>query len=344
MFLAKALAAVGFSVYVVDPMTGDSWEPIKGVHVGGVPGWDRGIKGFRFLTHRIPSLWRTLKRTGAGLFYARGMGVLELVVLAFAKVSRAKFVFAVAADSELMGFMDRYHHFHEGNATFWDVISNVVPIEVAARILVRAADVVLVQHEHQAILAGQKAKKVVHLNNLVDPELLAVRPKQSSGNILLVGAISKRKGLRVLLPIIESVEHVVFEFVGTPQHVEGESVWNRLSGYPNVILHGQLPREQTLEKIATAKALLNVSEMEGFPNTFLEAWVLGTPVISLFVDPGGIIKRNHLGYVCDGDMEELVRLLQVGHYDVDTSHARKYVLDQHSPAKAVRLFTDLHKG
>jgi glycosyltransferase involved in cell wall biosynthesis len=99
-----------------------------------------------------------------------------------------------------------------------------------------------------------------------------------------------------------------------------------------------LRRADTLERIAGAKVLLNVSPAEGFPNTFLEAWALGTPVVSLSVDPAGVISRYGLGFVCGGDMEVLFRLLRSGVFTVDPARLSGYVRDHHSMVAAARLF------
>jgi glycosyltransferase involved in cell wall biosynthesis len=59
--------------------------------------------------------------------------------------------------------------------------------------------------------------------------------------------------------------------------------------------------------------LVNTSEMEGFSNTFIEAWMRGVPVLSLGVDPDDVLVRQGIGVKC-GSMDELVgavdRLLQ----------------------------------
>jgi len=59
-------------------------------------------------------------------------------------------------------------------------------------------------------------------------------------------------------------------------------------------------------QIANSKALISTSPMEGFPNIFIEAWACGIPVLSLSFDPGGVIKREQLGEVADGNLDKLI--------------------------------------
>jgi glycosyltransferase involved in cell wall biosynthesis len=62
-------------------------------------------------------------------------------------------------------------------------------------------------------------------------------------------------------------------------------------------------------QIANSKALVSTSPMEGFPNIFIEAWACGIPVLSLYFDPGGVIKREQLGEVAEGNLDQLINFM-----------------------------------
>jgi len=70
-----------------------------------------------------------------------------------------------------------------------------------------------------------------------------------------------------------------------------------------------LPYHATNRVFDRARVFVNTSEIEGFPNTFLQAWVRGVPVIS-FLDPDGVIRREGLGHAV-GSLDEMARAAQL---------------------------------
>ncbi len=57
-----------------------------------------------------------------------------------------------------------------------------------------------------------------------------------------------------------------------------------------------------------AKIFLNTSQIEGFPNTFLQAWVRSVPVVTFF-DPDSLVKQRQLGRTA-ADFDDMVDAIQ----------------------------------
>lgn len=91
--------------------------------------------------------------------------------------------------------------------------------------------------------------------------------------------------------------------------------------------------------------LVNTSSSEGFPITMLEAWSVGAPVVSLSVDPGGVIEREQLGKVSgaqDNLRRDVAALAQSATLNQQLGgNGLAYVRRQHS---AEAVYTALMQG
>lgn len=91
-----------------------------------------------------------------------------------------------------------------------------------------------------------------------------------------------------------------------------------------------------------ARVFVNTSKSEGFPQTFVQSVVCGTPIISLNVDPDNFISKYNCGIECRGDVHQLGRELGRVMNDHErwvelSRNALSYAQKNHNIEKSVRL-------
>lgn len=97
-----------------------------------------------------------------------------------------------------------------------------------------------------------------------------------------------------------------------------------------------------------AKVLVNTSEAEGFPNTFIHACQHATPILSLNVNPDGFLEEYNCGICCSNEFERLTDslnfMLVESRYIELGKNARKYVEQNHDIKKTVEEYKRLFRG
>lgn len=73
----------------------------------------------------------------------------------------------------------------------------------------------------------------------------------------------------------------------------------------NLRIVEHLPAHEVWDWLRRARVLVNTSRFEGFPNTFLQSAVSGVPIVSLEVDPDGMLARHGCGVCAGGEMRAM---------------------------------------
>jgi len=95
---------------------------------------------------------------------------------------------------------------------------------------------------------------------------------------------------------------------GTADKEYLQELHNRAAQVLNCRMTGPIPFEETSTLFSQAVLFVNTSkqEAEGLPNTFIQAMLAGTPILSLNHDPNGWISQHDLGYCANGNMDDFL--------------------------------------
>lgn len=167
----------------------------------------------------------------------------------------------------------------------------------------RSADVIAIQHGHQRTrLSPRLRNRAAHVPNLLCSIKVAARAlEETAFDAIWVAKIRPEKQLEHFLNLAAALPDLKFAVVGGFDPTVSEqlraSLEARLAGLENLAFLGPRRAEDVIALLIKSRVLVNTSRSEGFPNTMLEAWSVGVPVVSLLVDPGGVIEREQLGFV-----------------------------------------------
>jgi len=347
--LAKALARAGHEVVCIDYETSEDFITSDGIKVFMVRGWNNGIRGIRIITHRLPKLYLLLKNQKADIYYCRMRDFIHILAFGAARKARSKFILAMASDLDAMGFKMRLKYYYLPNkAGMWWLFSGILN-EIVHPWLLHKADFVFVQHEGQKQILIQKGIESVLLQNLIELTQPPVIGSTDRKDFIYVGWLDKRKGFGEFFELVKRSPLHTFKVIGPPRDETGYFYFEKLKSFQNVTLLGELNHSDTLYHIACSKALISTSPMEGFPNIFIEAWACGVPVLSLYVDPGDVIKREKLGEVAEGNLDVLkTKLDSIKKTEEFSDRCKSYVEQNHllntNRIKVIdNLFKDLMK-
>jgi len=344
--LAKALSKCGHEIVILDYQTSEDFVTVDGIKVIKINGKNNGIPIIGTFFKILPQFYRTLVDQQADIYYSRIRDFRHIIVYWAAKKIKAKFVLGIASDLDVLNFSMRLKYHYLANYTgLWGII-NGLGIEIVYPFLTRKSDMVLVQHAGQQTILNKKGITSKIFLNLFAPEKIPSIHKQNNNVFVHVGELQKRKGFIEFFEVVKKSPDHFFKVIGQPSGKSGFLYFEELKSLENSTLSGRLSHSQTMQEIANSTALISTSPMEGFPNIFLESWACGVPVLSLYVDPGGIIEKNDLGVVAHGKMDILLNALDtINQNDEFKSRSQAYVENNHVlNSKRIKEIDDLFCG
>jgi glycosyltransferase involved in cell wall biosynthesis len=339
--MARWFAANGHPVSMLTWDEGqDDGVEIDGVRVFKMCRKEAGIKGLRFLWPKWTSLIAAMKRADADVYYHNLADCATGQISLWCRRHGRRFVFSVSSDVQCKAELP--YQFQE---------------RILYRYGLRVADQVIVQTRRQwEMMQENFGRDSVVLpmpcpgpdeDDYRDSEL----KRNNSKRVLWIGRICAIKRLDRLMDVAEACPELNFDLVGPEDGTDySRDVCTRAKSIANITLHGPASRRNVPEFYKKAAVMCCTSDFEGFPNTFLEAWSYGLPIVTTF-DPDNLIAENSFGIVAQDELGLIDGLLtlcgspekrQKISQKVRQFYLKNYTVDSVMP-KYEEIFIDVSK-
>jgi glycosyltransferase involved in cell wall biosynthesis len=176
----------------------------------------------------------------------------------------------------------------------------------------RLADAVVAQHEGQRRMLSLRGIESVVIRNAF-PLPRPDSPRERDIDVLWVGRSESWKRPELFLDLAVALPNRNFLMICSPKESQKglfERVRQRADNLDNVAFLEGVPFAQSQDYFARAKVLVGTSEAEGFPNTYIQACIAGTPIVSYCVDPDGFISDTGAGIVANGSFDQFVQNIE----------------------------------
>jgi glycosyltransferase involved in cell wall biosynthesis len=234
-----------------------------------------------------------LKRADADVYYQSCAGTLTGLTARHCKKNNKKFVFRVASDADcipgeqLIGLWRDRKMYEYG---------------------LKRTDLILAQSQKQvALLESNYNLNSTCVNMVVEPPATGLETPEDI-DVLWVSNLFPLKRPEIVIQLAQALPQYRFAMIGGRRPGPGDyygGIVAKTRLVENLEFLGLVPYNRIADYFSRAKLFVNTSETEGFPNTFLQSWIHGTPVISFF-DPDDIIKKEGLGYSPE-NLKEMVQ-------------------------------------
>jgi len=331
--LAKELQRKGYKIYFITyAANSNEVKIVNGINI--IPVYNRRESNKLSYSRKIFLIWKKLKDVNADIYYYRAgsPGILSI----FCKLNKKKFIKSIATDAEVigksLGKKNRVIDFLLKFANWLDI---------------KLSNIVISQNDFQK----SELKRIFKVESIIIKNAFYIPPhvitNRNADSLLWVGNIRSVKQPSLFLEVAKHFPDYKFMMIGGIGENEElfRNIKNSVEKIPNLDFIGFVSHDKIFNYYKKAILLINTSKTEGFPNIFLEAWLCSIPVISLNVNPDGIISKYRLGYhskTFNQMLDDIKRLLNDKELlETLGENGRKYVEENHDIIKIADQYEDL---
>jgi glycosyltransferase involved in cell wall biosynthesis len=252
--------------------------------------WDEEVEGVKVHAfseepkHKLlKSYFRALRKADADIYHNRAATSITGLTALYTKVFGGKFVYTVAHEEEYS------EYFLENDLSFLREKSFLYGLKNADQIITLSKD----------MQKGLKDKMDIDSEVIYSgyPSREAPSWDEKENLVIWISRFVDWKRPEKFLELAEEtdLEGWKFALIGYGDEEYEEELKERSEDIENLEYIGKVEPGNDWGWYRRAKLLVNTSTKEGFPNTFIQAWMMGTPVASLGVDPDNLIENHKTG-------------------------------------------------
>jgi glycosyltransferase involved in cell wall biosynthesis len=286
-----------------------------------------------------PILLATLFRIRPDVIYQRSASAHTGIAALFSRMTGCKFVWHIANDRNLDGTYPQ-------RRTPWQAADFIEKKMMFFGM--RSADITIAQTKRQATMLranfGREATEVIPNFQPTPNERLE---KSTPARVLWIANWKKSKRPELFVRLASEMTtsgDIEFRMIGDVNVAElwQRELLKRARSVPRLSVLGALSQEQVNKELACAHLLVNTSAVEGFSNTFIQAWLREVPVAAMDADPDGQLECGGYGFYAHGSYETLKTQVSCAVNDLSTLRsigvrARTHALSHYTLANVSKV-------
>jgi len=236
-------------------------------------------------------IYRLIKSILPDIIYKRGVNYIAAIGAHYARLQKSRMILHISSQRNV----DK-SRYNSGVEVFLDFVNQNI-----AKYAIKNANKIICQAQYQNKLLQANYGRSC---DLIMPNILPI-PEITVKKTLPIKIIwiSNFKQLKQPELFIDLADHfknshnIKFIMIGRPAlGLWQKQLFEKIDRLPNLEFRGELELEQIDEVLRESHILVNTSKYEGFPNTYIQAWMRKVPVVALNSDPDDIIKTHEIGF------------------------------------------------
>ena len=292
------------------------------------------IKSVKYRSAKIfwPSaLYKAMSKAKADIYFRKMPTLVSYITAIYCKIKKVTYLYKSASIRDISGAYASTNPFR-GLCYKWSL---------------KNANQIILQNDEDI----NKLHSIYELDGIVIKNAHKIKPNSSmkKDSILWVGRSSKVKNPDLFLKLASAYPNEKFIMIcqQTSSTSDYEKLKEKSRELPNLTFYERVEFKHINSFFESAKLFINTSNSEGFPNTFIQAAINKTPILSYNVNPDNFLNKYNSGMSSDGDLDLFLKNFNSINNSKTLSDMAenifKYAKENHDIEKLIECYKEIFK-